>query len=57
MNGEMLLQERVVVRTVPVVKAVGEYKSKKFDFWVYGREEKCHAPNYPMTCCCGCNIL
>lgn len=53
-NGEMLLQERVIVRTVPVVKAVGQYKSKQFDFWVYGTEEKCHAPTYPMTCCCGC---
>ncbi|KAK8807582.1 hypothetical protein WA171_000536 [Blastocystis sp. BT1] len=53
-NTERLIQQRVTVRMVPVTKAIGLYKGKSFDFWVYGNDRKCYAPNYPMQCCCGC---
>lgn len=39
---------------VPVTKAIGSYNGKMFDFWVYGDDHRCHAPNYPAQCCCGC---
>lgn len=54
MNTERLIQERVTVRMVPVTKAIGLYNGKSFDFWVYGDNNVCYAPNYPMQCCYGC---
>ena len=55
-NSERLLQQRITVRMVPVTKALGSYNSNTFDFWVYGDDRRCYAPNYPAQCCCGCSV-
>lgn len=53
----MLHKQRITIRQVPVTRAVGNYNGKVFDFWVYGNDNQCYVPNYPMQCCCGCSVM
>lgn len=54
---ERILMQRHKVRIVPVTQCLYKWKSTESDFYVYGFEHHCYAPNYPQTCCCGCSIL
>lgn len=55
-NERMLLQ-RHRVRIVPVTEAIFQFREKQGSYFVYGFENKVHAPAYPQKCCCGCVIL
>ncbi len=40
------------MRIIPVTEVVYENKGKTDSYFVYGFENKVHAPKYPDTCCC-----
>lgn len=56
-NFPFLFIQRHRVRIVPVTEAVYKWKTKDYNYFVYGFENKVHAPTYPQRCCWGCNIL
>ncbi|KAJ8035513.1 Protein SSUH2-like [Holothuria leucospilota] len=52
-----LLQQRQVLRSVPVTEVKYLFKEKEGRFWVYGYEYEVHCPDYPHNCCWGCVII
>ncbi|XP_067935197.1 protein SSUH2 homolog [Watersipora subatra] len=54
---ERQLQQRQILRAVPVTEVDYKFKDRASKFWVYGMQRKVHAPDYPQQCCCGCTIL
>lgn len=56
-NQERLIQERVTVRIIPIAKAVGTWKGKSSEFWVYGNDKVAYAPRYLKEFYHGCSIL
>jgi len=56
-NYARILKQRQILRSVPVSECEWKWKNKCGKFWVYGKENRIEFPNYPQTCCCGCNIL
>jgi hypothetical protein len=56
-SKERILIQRHRVRSVPVSECSYSYKGKKMVFFVYGTENRAHAPDYPQQCCCGCSVL
>ncbi|KAL8611295.1 hypothetical protein ACOMHN_013726 [Nucella lapillus] len=49
---------RQILQAVPVMETEWDWSDmKNVKFWVYGNERKVHCPDYPHTCCWGCNIL
>lgn len=55
-NSKML-QQRQVLRSVPVTEVHYKFKDKDGRFWVYGNEQEVHCPDYPQSCCWGCTII
>ncbi|PIK46611.1 hypothetical protein BSL78_16524 [Apostichopus japonicus] len=51
------LQQRQVLRSVPVTEVKYDFKQKEGRFWVYGFEYEVYCPDYPHNCCWGCTIL
>ena len=57
-NYILIVFQRHKVRIIPVTEARYSYDSHDGIFYVYGFEQKAHAPDYPSTCCgCCCTIL
>ncbi|KAF6019655.1 hypothetical protein EB796_022018 [Bugula neritina] len=54
---ERQLNQRQILRAVPVTEVDYKFKDKTTRYWVYGMERQVHAPDYPQQCCCGCTIL
>jgi len=54
---QKLLQQRHTLRGIPVTEITYTWKEIARRFWAYGHERKVHAPDYPQTCCWGCQIL
>ena len=54
---ECILSQRHCIRIVPVTEAQCDFKSKRFNFWVYGDDCNVHAPDYPQQSCWGCSII
>lgn len=54
---ERILQQRHRVRIIPVAEVKYSWKDKNGEFYVYGFENKVYFPDYPQSCCWGCNIL
>lgn len=53
-----ILMQRHRVRVVPVTEAFCSWKNKDIGvFYVYGLENKVHAPDYPQQCCWGCTVI
>jgi len=52
-----MLAQRQQVRMVPVTEILYTWKRRSGRFYLYGYENKVHAPEYPQTCCWGCSIL
>ncbi|ELU08076.1 hypothetical protein CAPTEDRAFT_138252, partial [Capitella teleta] len=58
-----IIMQRHKLRAVPVSECTYTWKSDDDDedeerrFWVYGKENACYAPDYPMKYCWGCQIL
>ncbi|RZF33322.1 hypothetical protein LSTR_LSTR007667 [Laodelphax striatellus] len=52
-----IISQRHRVRAVPTASISYQWKGEERHFFLYGLENKIHAPNYPQTCCWGCNIL
>lgn len=44
------------VRQVPVTEIAYTHKDKAYRFWMYGKDERIHAPDYPGKCY-GCSLL
>ncbi|XP_033123195.1 protein SSUH2 homolog [Anneissia japonica] len=55
--NERQLQQRQILRAVPVSEVHYKWKDVDSRFWVYGFENDVYCPDYPQTCCWGCNIL
>ncbi|XP_039252690.2 protein SSUH2 homolog [Styela clava] len=56
--AERILQQRHVLRSVPVHECHFEFKDKPGRFWVYGHQREVYTTDYPHTCCCcQCAIL
>lgn len=45
------------VRQVPVAECHYQWKDQVLRYWVYGKEDAVHAPDYPMQCCGNCVML
>ncbi len=46
------------MRIVTVTEVLYKWKDDNIrTYFVYGFENKVHAPTYPQRCCWGCNIL
>lgn len=54
-NQRILMQRHVITRT-PVTKVYYTWRNQSSWFFVYGTEDKVHAPDYPRGCNC-CSIL
>ncbi|XP_043230699.1 protein SSUH2 homolog [Amphibalanus amphitrite] len=54
---QRVLAQRHQVRVVPVAEVNYTHKSHSGRFWVYGYENKVHAPDYPDRHCWGCCSL
>ncbi|XP_071825191.1 protein SSUH2 homolog [Apostichopus japonicus] len=52
-----LIQQRQILRSVPITEVKYMYKQEGGRFWVYGNEHEVHCPEYPQQCCWGCTIL
>lgn len=52
-----ILAQRQQVRMVPVTEIHYTWKRRAGRFYLYGYENKVHAPEYPQTCCWGCSVL
>ncbi|PIK34231.1 hypothetical protein BSL78_28945 [Apostichopus japonicus] len=48
--------QRHQITIVPVGEVHSQWNDKSFNYFVYGFENKVHAPDYPNKCCC-CTIL
>ncbi|XP_071815586.1 protein SSUH2 homolog isoform X2 [Apostichopus japonicus] len=53
---ERILMQRHQITIVPVGEVHSQWNDKSFNYFVYGFENKVHAPDYPTKCCC-CTIL
>lgn len=56
-NGTNCDWQRQQVRMVPVTEIHYTWKRRAGRFYLYGYENKVHAPEYPQTCCWGCSVL
>jgi hypothetical protein len=56
-RNERQLQQRQTLRAVPVTEVDAEWDDWKSRYWVYGLDRKVHCPDYPQTCCWGCQII
>lgn len=55
---DRVLQQRHVLRSVPVHECHFSHGGKQGRFWVYGQQRKVYTKDYPHTCCCcRCVIL
>jgi hypothetical protein len=48
-EGDKLHRQRLVVRAVPVYEARYTWGNGVRCFWVYGKDRRVHAPNYPIS--------
>ncbi|KAL5015046.1 hypothetical protein ScPMuIL_009316 [Solemya velum] len=55
--SEKILMQRHNVRIIPVTQAMYRWKDKDSSYFVFGFENKVHAPDYPQKCCWGCVLL
>ncbi|XP_071945273.1 protein SSUH2 homolog [Antedon mediterranea] len=55
--NEKQLQQRHNLRAVPVSEVHYKWNDDASRFWVYGFENTVYCPDYPQTCCWGCNII
>ncbi|XP_041080738.1 protein SSUH2 homolog isoform X1 [Polyodon spathula] len=50
-SGSMhILQQRQTIELIPLTQAFYEYKEQAYNYFVYGIENKVHAPKYPSSC-------
>lgn len=49
---ERIIMQRHQITIVPVGEVVCQVDDKNFNYFVYGFENKVHAPEYPAQCCC-----
>ncbi|XP_039298930.1 protein SSUH2 homolog isoform X2 [Nilaparvata lugens] len=52
-----IISQRHSITAVPTASVTYLWKGEERHFYLYGLENKIHAPNYPQTCCWGCNVL
>ncbi|CAH1773454.1 unnamed protein product, partial [Owenia fusiformis] len=52
-----IIMQRQTLRAVPVSECAYTWKGDSKRYWVYGNEHQVYCPDYPQTCCWGCNIL
>ncbi|XP_018602238.1 protein SSUH2 homolog [Scleropages formosus] len=45
-----ILQQRQTIEVVPLTQAFYSYNGKNYDYFVFGFENKVHAPKYPSSC-------
>ncbi|XP_075218578.1 protein SSUH2 homolog isoform X2 [Lycorma delicatula] len=55
-SDQKFLAQRQRVSVVPIADITYEWKGKEGQFFVYGIDNKIHAPDYPQTCC-GCSVI
>ncbi|KAK3101124.1 hypothetical protein FSP39_001126 [Pinctada imbricata] len=55
--SERQLQQRQILRAVPVTEVHYTWDETSTRYWIYGRQRKVYAPDYPQQCCWGCTIL
>ncbi len=48
-EGDKLHRQRLVVRAVPVWEARYHWGSEVRRFWIYGKDRRVHAPNFPIS--------
>lgn len=52
------LFQKHTITTIPITQCECSQKGgKKMTYYVYGLDNKVHAPTYPDTCCWGCEIM
>eukprot|EP00051_Salpingoeca_urceolata_P028356 m.486417 g.486417 ORF g.486417 m.486417 type:complete len:444 (+) comp24399_c0_seq1:578-1909(+) len=56
-SDERILCQRHRIRSIPVYEAHMMHRDKRHRFWVYGLDQKVHAPDYPAKLCWGCSVM
>ncbi|XP_046682091.1 protein SSUH2 homolog isoform X2 [Homalodisca vitripennis] len=56
-TDQKILMQRQSIRAVPITQVKYRWKGYEGQYYVFGKENRVHAPDYPQTCCCGCNII
>ncbi|XP_032370692.1 protein SSUH2 homolog [Etheostoma spectabile] len=51
-QNSRILQQRQTVELIPITKVNYKWKGNSHVYFVYGKENKVNADNYPATCCC-----
>ncbi|XP_054290915.1 protein SSUH2 homolog isoform X2 [Macrosteles quadrilineatus] len=51
---QKILMQRQTVRAVPITHVRYKWKGHEGQYFVFGEENRVHAPDYPQTCCWGC---
>ncbi|XP_030062244.1 protein SSUH2 homolog isoform X2 [Microcaecilia unicolor] len=52
-----ILQQRQRVEWIPLTVVHYQYKGQHFAYYLYGMENRVHAPDYPKKHCCRCDII
>ncbi|XP_069499121.1 protein SSUH2 homolog [Ambystoma mexicanum] len=52
-----ILQQCQSIDLIPVTEVHYTYQEKSYLYYIYGKENKVSALEYPQRCCCGCAIL
>ncbi|XP_063797347.1 protein SSUH2 homolog [Pseudophryne corroboree] len=47
-----ILRQRHGIEWLPLTKVVYIWKGNRYDYFVYGKENKVYTDNYPQKCCC-----
>ncbi|XP_076022297.1 protein SSUH2 homolog [Genypterus blacodes] len=51
-----IIQQRQTIELLPITKVTYEWKEESHVFFVYGKDSKVSAVDYPAACCC-CTLL
>ncbi|KAM3914290.1 protein SSUH2 homolog [Leptodactylus fuscus] len=47
-----VLRQRHSIEWLPLTKVEYMWRGKRYDYFVYGKENEVYTDNYPQTCCC-----
>ncbi|KAM4722798.1 protein SSUH2 homolog [Rhinophrynus dorsalis] len=55
-SSSRILRQKHTIEWLPLTKVEYSWKEKQYSYFVYGKENKVHTKDYPVTCCC-CTLL
>ncbi|ESO12773.1 hypothetical protein HELRODRAFT_63547, partial [Helobdella robusta] len=52
-----IIMQRQKLKMIPVTECTYAWKQESIKFWIYGKDNQLHAPNFPQKYCCGCVVV